>query len=103
MPHLTSLLLALANITVLISELSRQDVAASIARNIKRATRMVTAQNHASYFDFVDVADHIDECIGHDPDLTEQDVQRLRIIARKLRNAHDSRERVQDSLLSATC
>ena len=88
---LAPLLRTLAGISIQLDYLENQAAKCSIQTRIKDAANMCNT-------DYVDVADYIDDCIGH-AELSIKDVDTLRRVSARLRKANEYLQQVQDSLL----
>jgi predicted nucleic acid-binding OB-fold protein len=93
MQKLATLLRAIANITLILQEMSNRQVAFAINNRIKAACNM-------SSKDFVDVADLIDEDIQY-ADLSDADVKRLRTVSDLCRTCNQHLHATQNLILSA--
>ena len=95
MQTLAALLRSIANINLILQEMQNRQVAYAISNQIKHASNL-------SSKDFVDVADLVDEGIQYADDLCEQDVIRLRAVAKNLRNCNQRLHLTQNLILSGT-
>ena len=93
MQPLSDLLRSLPNIQLILHEMSNRRVAFAVANRIKQASSF-------SSKDFVDIADLVDEGIEH-ADLTDADVERLRVVSKNLHNCNQRLHLVQNLILSA--